>query len=260
MNNLPDDIMNLIFSYGEDDFLFTGTINKKTFECKKNNKEYNTSHKSFIESGIRFEESISNGLNVSFNVLESIAKYNKPELLSIGFENGMEWDHFCIEEAVSNNSVTFINFVNNSDLFWLAENAFLSAAENGNLELCKMMYDREMGIPDERFLLCIEKNNDLEMLGWFNNIKKSERYLSYIMVLNDNLEGIKKLWENGYEINMNLLSYCCTYGSINCFKFFIGNGLIPGKKELLFSEQMYRHTIVNYIFELLEFEDISKFY
>jgi len=53
MNNIPDDIMNLIFSYGEEDFLFTGTINKKAFECKKNNKEYNTSHKSFLESDLK---------------------------------------------------------------------------------------------------------------------------------------------------------------------------------------------------------------
>ena len=249
MDKLPSDIMNLIFSYGEKDFLFTGTINK--YINKKYNKEYNTSHKSFLESKIRFEESISNGLDVSFNVLESIAKYNRPDLLEIGFEHGMEWNHFCIEEAVSNNSVTFINFVNNSDLFWLAENAFLSAAENGNLELCKMMYDREMGIPDERFLLCIEKMNNLEMLEWFNNIKESEKYLSYIMIIDDNLEGIKKLCENGYEITTSLLSYCCIYGSINCFKFFIENGLIPRKKELVFSEQMYRHTIVNYILELL---------
>jgi len=184
-------------------------------------------------------------------VLESIAKFNKPELLEIGFEHGMEWNHFCIEEAVSNNSVKFINFVHNSDLFWLPENAFLSASENRNLELCKFMYEEEMGIPDERFLIEIQKNNDLEMLEWMNKIKESERYLSYIMILDDNVEGIKKLWENGYEIKMNLLSFCCTYGSINCFKFLIEEGLIPGKKELLFSEQMYKHTIVNYILELL---------
>ena len=107
-----------------------------------------------------------------------------------------------------------------------------------------MMYDKEMGIPDERFLLCIEKNSNLEMLEWFNSIKESERYLSYIMILDDNVEGIKKLWENGYEIKINLLSFCCTYGSINCFKFFIEEGLIPGNKELLFSEKMYKHTIV----------------
>ena len=56
MNNLPDDIINLIFSYGEKDFLFTGTINKKTFECKKKIK--NTIH--LINQFLNLESDLKN--------------------------------------------------------------------------------------------------------------------------------------------------------------------------------------------------------
>ena len=251
IDRLPDDIFKSILEFNPSGFLFSGILNKKTYYRSISK----TCITSILESTSKLEESLENGFKLPGNILEITAEVDKPDMIFQLLQNGIEWDHFCIEKAVLNNSRSFISFVNESNLFWLPENAFISAIENRNLELSKFMYASRMGFPDERCMICAQKEKFHEVIEWLRLIEESDEYIVYVYIKNDDLDKIRRMWENGFNFSRLELGTSCVNGSIKCFRFIVDLGLIPGKREYHLSSHMNRDEISSMILQIIEFDN-----
>lgn len=253
IDRLPDDIFKSILEFNPNAFLFSGILNKNTYYRSPSK----TGITSVLESTSRLEESLQNGLKLPDNILEIVAEADKPDMVFPLLENGIEWDHFCIEKAVLNNSISFIIFINESDLFWLPENAFISAIENRNLALSKFIHASGMGFPDERCMIHAQKEQLHEVIEWLELIEESDEYIAYVYTKKDDLDNIIRMWENGFNFSRLELGTSCVNGSTKCFKFIVDLGLIPGKREYHLSSHMNRDEISSMILQIIEFDKFS---
>ena len=250
MDKLPSDIFQHILSYNNNDFLFSGVLNKNL--CVK--KPQKTFIESLVQSKSRLKETLEYGIGLPYNILDILASCNKPQLLDIVLENSdIEWDHFCIESAIWNRSKEFIKYIHDSGYFWVPENAFIYSIENRDLELAQFMFDSGFGFPDERCMMHAQINEYIEIIEWIMRIENSDEYMMNIMIKNDDIENVIKMWEREFQFcQMNLITSCVN-NSIKCFHFFLDLGIIPGKKEYTYACHMKRDYISNKIMEIIEF-------
>jgi len=247
INNLPADVFINILSFNTESFLFSGILNKSMYTKTK------TSIDSVLESRERLEEIIQSDFILPYNIFDIIASLDKPEMIDIILNNGIEWDHFCIESAVYNKSIKFIEFINSSDLFWMPENAFIWAVENRDLELAKFMFNSGFGFPDERCIIYAHEYEFVEFIEWIETIYKSNEYIMYNNIKNDDLENVILMWDNGFELSRLELITSCVNNSIKVFRFIIDLGILPGKKEYNYSCHMKRTFISGMILDMIEF-------
>jgi len=251
MNQLPSEIVKNIFSFNNENFLFSGTISKNIYNSIDSRV---TSHGSVLESASRVNESIDGNLDLSSRLLENLAKLDKPEFIHVCIQNGLEWDHFCVETAAQYNSVSFIEFVNSSELFWLPENAFISAIEVKNIDLCKKMHGLGMGFHDERCKIHAQKNEYHDIVKWLNDIEDTDEYKIYSIIKRDCVSELVDMnLDVSYDFERFIITTCCVNGSSECLKFFINYGMSPSHKDLIYSDHMDRENISYILMNIDEF-------
>lgn len=252
MDYLNDDVYSNILDFlGEDNYVYYAGVNLKfrdTYDYKFKSKR--TSIKSVVESKSTFKYYLDNNIEdfSHDDLFKSASKFGKSFVMEYLLDNGYEWDHFCVLDAVECEAFDFFKWLHfETDLPWVPENAYAHASSMGKLNVLSFLREFKMGYPDCR---CIQHAYNENIAKWYYTLNNKDiGYLITLLIREDDIEKIKSIYGT-YTFDNNMLTEACFYGSIGVANFLMFERfIIPTERDLNIANLCYREDISKCIVE-----------
>lgn len=253
MNFLNNDVHSNILDFlGEDNYIYYARVNSKfrdTYDYKYKSSTC-TSIKAVVESKSTFRYYLDNKFEYFSHddLFKAASEFGKYFVMEYLLDNGYEWDHFCVLDAVECESFDFFKWLHfETDLPWLPENAYSYASSNNKLKMLDFLREFKIGYPDDR---CIQHACNESIVKWYNTLNNTDiGYTITLLIRDDDIEKIKSIYST-YTFDNNMLTEACCYGSICVANFLMFEKfIIPTQKDLNIANKFYRYEISKCIAE-----------
>ena len=242
IQSVPDEITRCILEFCDPNrYLTLGIVNKKFNYIHKGRYTSTSGH---LESDTPLVNDKGECvLPRDLNIEEMARSKHLHGLIPRALDQGLRWDHFCVEEAARVDNKDFFEWLIRSDLFWLPENAYASAAFYGRTGMLEYLRSSGLGYPDGRCRYFAEKNGNLEVLEWVNGVELTEGYALSEGVKNNNLGVVKKNYNSSTHYDW-IFQDSVRCGSTMVVEFFLGSGMVPVQRDLKAAIEQNRYEIL----------------
>lgn len=232
-------------------YLTVGMINKQ-FNSIHRKEDRVTSAMGFLESGTplvdRNGEYVFPEKDVMYTLIRS---KNLHKLIPHAIDRGLEWDHFCVEEEATRGNREFFAWLSNSDLFWIPENAYASAAEAGDIELMDFFITLGLGYPDSRCKMIAERSKNKQLMDWIERMEETDGYALSEAVKRGDVYMVEKMF-NKITCYSWIVQDAVRSGSSEVLYFLLESEFPPMIRDLNTAREMHRDEIIL----MLEEEDL----
>lgn len=249
-NTVPDDIAGNIMSFCEKGRYLTMGIVNKQFNSLHKKEDRVTTTLGYLESdtpliGKDGEEILpdSKTLNdlMSSKVLHRLVKRT--------IERGLEWDHFCVEEAAEAGYKEFFGWLEETDLFWTPYNAFSTAARAGNIDFMKFLVNSGYGFPDSCISNIAESSGYDHIVEWIEQLCNTKSHKMYRAIINYDWEQVQELYDDEETHYKWMVHDAIVTGGIETVEFFVSVGEAPLPRDYVTAEKYHRDMIWTYLIE-----------
>lgn len=245
--NINDDTLSyILYISGENEYLFTGLVNKKFNNAYKVAfKSKSTSINKSMDSLERFDEFIDVTYEQDNDYLfKQMIKYDKPLVANRILEMGHEFDHFCVQDAIESESYNFLKWLHfDSSLAYIPANAYAHASYMYRIDCLEFLLDNNIGYPDIR---C-----KIETLDWYNKISNNISYKIIELIRDDDIGSISRSFNN-YTMSSCHLTEACIYGSTEVFYYLLYyKSIIPTERDINICKMMHRDTFLSEIYTFM---------
>ena len=240
---IDDDTLSYILDMvGEDEYMFTGLVNKKFNNAYKVVfKSTNTSLSNSMNSLERFNEFIDITPEQDDDYLfNKMIEYDKPLVANRILEMGHEFDHFCVQDAIEYESFNFIKWLHfDSSLAYIPSNTYAHASNMYRVDYLNFLLENKIGYPDSR---C-----KLETFEWYENMSNDISYKIIELIREDDIETIRGTFHT-YRFSSCHLTEACISGSIEVFYHLLYNeSMIPSERDINICKMMHRDLFLSEI-------------
>ena len=250
MNNIPDDVAGNILSFCEPGrYLTIGLVNKQ-FNLLHKDEQKVTSTLGYLESDTPLltrdgdqvlpEPATLKGLMTS-KCLHRLVKRT--------MERGLEWDPFCVNEAAEAGYTEFFTWLERTDFFWLPENAFASAAEEGNVDFMKFMVDSGYGFPGTMSLYRARTRGHANVAEWMDQVRCTKGYSLHRAITNYDWRLVEELYQDVETHYDWMVVDAIAMGCYNTVEFFVSVGETPKGRDVVAAKKFHREAILELLLE-----------
>ncbi len=244
MSVVPDDVARTILGFCDPDrYLTTGVVSKSLNEAYGKNRT--TCVVGFLES-VSNPDEWTGPVPLGEDTLEVLARSkDRHRLIPRALAMGLEWDHFCVEKEAERGNRDFFLWLSTTDLFWLPENAYASAARAGRVDMMDFFLERGFGYPDARCdVLCSKSDSSAELRRWVEETESTGGYRLAEGVKNDDLRAVMAEINEDTEYEW-MLQDAVRCGSISVVGYLVEDaGLGPSPRDVNTAVGMDRREIL----------------
>lgn len=250
MGNIPDDIAGNIMSFCDPGrYLTVGLVNKQ-FNLLHKKEEKVTTTLGYLESDTHLLDNDGNQILPEPETLRGLmTSHCLHRLVKNTVERGLEWDHFCVNEAAEEGYKGFFKWLGRTEFFWWPANAFASAAEKGNVDFMKFMVDSGYGFPDSMSFSRAEQHGKDEVILWMNQLKSTKGYAMYKAIMNYDWRLVEELYEDKTTHYEWMVFDAITIGCYKSVEFFVSVGETPLDRDIVAARHFHRDTILELLLE-----------
>ena len=257
MLHLPKDVLRYILSFVKtDSFTIIGTVCSAFHGCYNRYQKITRTSK-FLQSPQLLEQAP----NIEFQrpyPLDDLITRNEIDVIPLLLSRGLlEWDPFCVERAAEVNSYRFFEWLIATDLAWLPENAYCSAAECGNLSLMIFLVERRVGYPDDRALTSAKKLGDRKIVEWLLELQLDRAYEMVQAAREDNVDAFEQMEVSDYGHVRMYITEACVNSSFGVLEFFRSSvGVGPTVADIAMATLFKKFGVLEWFCEF--FPDLAK--
>jgi hypothetical protein len=245
---IPDDIAGHIMGFCDQDrYLTVGIVNKQF------NHEYGkglgkrTCTLGFLESDTVLVDNMGREVFPGDDPFSTLARSaHHHGLIHKAIDRGLEWDHFCVEDPARRGNKGFFRWIEESDLFWLPENAYSSAAYYGNTEMMDFFLSSGFGFPDKGCVRLAKESatSTEELKTWIETIEKTDGYILSRAVKDNDTETVKRMYSRASRYD-RILQDAIVYNFVEMVHLLISLGEDPTYRDVGTAEYMLRDDILD---------------
>lgn len=250
MGTIPDDVTGNILSFCDPGrYLTLGIVNKQ-FNGLHKREDRVTTTLGYIESDTPLLDQDGKQILPDTETLRKLmASKCLHRLVKHNMERGLEWDHFCVNEAAEEGYHEFFKWLERTDLFWFPDNAFDYAAKKGDVEFMKFMVDSGYGFPAVSSERIAEKNGHGNVIEWMKEVRYTKPYSLHKAIVNYDWRLVEELYQ---DVNTHYNWMVFDAIVIGCYKtveFFVSVGEAPMTRDIVAAKNFQRDMILELLLE-----------
>ena len=243
INNLSGDMKRAIMDFcAPGRYLTVGLVNREFNSLYRANEKM-TSTLGFLESNTPLEYDKDNDSPPGDGIMSALRSHRRfHDLIPSALNLGIKWDHFCVEDEAFRGNKNFFYWLSKSNLFWLPENAYASAAEANDIHMMDLLMSLGLGFPDSRCRIISTRTINKDLSDWIRRVEGTDGFILSEAVKSDDLTVVMDKFsvDTSYEW---ILQDAVRTGSVSVVNFLLRQGLIPCERDLNAAEEMYRVEI-----------------
>ena len=250
MNIIPDDIAGNILSFCEPGrYLTVGIVNKQ-FNLLHKKEQKVTTTLGYLESDTPLLTMDGSQVFPEPETLKGLMTSKcLHRLVKRTIERGLEWDPFCVNEAAEAGYKGFFKWLERTDFFWLPENAFASAAEEGNVDFMKFMVDSGYGFPGSMSLYRAEKHGKDNVIEWMDQLQSTKGYSLHRAIMSYDWRLVEELYQDSENHYDWMVFDAIAIGCYNTVEFFVSVGETPMDRDFVAAKKFHRDAILELLSE-----------
>lgn len=250
MGIIPDDIAGNIMSFCDPGrYLTIGLVNKQ-FNLLHKDEQKVTNTLGYLESDTPLLNKDGSQVLPEPETLKGLmASKCLHRLVKRTIERGLEWDPFCVNEAAEAGYKEFFKWLERTNFFWLPDNAFASAAEEGNVDFMKFMVDSGYGFPGPMSLYIAEKNGHTSVLEWMDKLKFTKSYSLHRAIMNYDWRLVEELYQDVDTHYEWMVLDAIAIGCYNTVEVFVSVGEAPMDRDFVAAKRFNRDAILELLLE-----------
>lgn len=257
MLHLPKDVLKYILSFVKvDSYVIIGTVCSAFHGCYNQSQKITRTSK-FLQSPRLLEQAPHIEFQRPFP-LDDLITRNEIDVIPLLLSRGLlEWDPFCVERAAEVNSYKFFEWLIATELPWLPENAYCSAAECGNLSLMIFLVERGAGYPDDRAITSAKKLRDRKTIEWLLELQLDRTYEMVQAARADSVYAFEQMQNSDYGHVRMYITEACVNSSFGVLEFFRSEvGVGPTIADIARATLFKRFEVLEWFGEF--FPDLAK--
>lgn len=259
ITDLPTEVLHHVLNYIKtDSFLIIGTVCSAFHHCYNTRDEKVTRTTKFFQSPQLLEQAPHIAFKFdNSNLLDDLIGRDNIQIIPLLLSRGLEWDPFCVERAAQLQHYKFFDWLFNTTLAWLPENAHCSAAEAGNLDLMIYLVEKGDKYPDSTSLAAASRQNFSSIVGWLRELELDRAYEMVRAAREDRVDVFEQMQVTEQEHVDMYITEACANSSFDVLEFFRSMvGVGPTIADVAMASLFKRFEVVEWFWEF--FPELAK--
>lgn len=259
ITNLPTEVLHHVLNYVKtDSFLIIGTVCSAFHRCYATPSTKVTRTTKFFQSPQLLEQAPHTAFHFDNpNLLDDLIARDNVQIIPLLLSRGLEWDPFCVERAAQLQHFSFFDWLFNTTLAWLPENAHCSAAEAGNLGLMIYLVEKGDKYPDSRSLAAASRQNFSSIVAWMRELELDRAYEMVRAARENTVDVFTRMENTEYQHVDMYITEACANSSFDVLEFFRSMvGVGPTVADVVMATVFKKFEVVEWFWEF--FPELAK--